>query len=62
MQNASEPSPLLQGSTMVMTAAVAIAASTAWPPAFSIAKPAWAANGCEVETTLRAKTGMRTEA
>ena len=59
MQNASEPRPLLQGSTMVITAAAAIAASTALPPAIIMRSPACAANGCEVETMLRAKTGRR---
>jgi hypothetical protein len=59
MQKASEPRPLLQGSTMVITAAVAMAASTALPPRCSMRRPACAASGCEVETTLRAKTGER---
>ncbi len=57
----SEPRPLLQGSTSIITAAVAIAASTALPPCCSIRSPAWAASGCEVETTLRAKTGRRAD-
>jgi hypothetical protein len=48
------------GSTMVMQAAAAIAASTALPPFCSIRRPAWAARGWEVETTLRAMTGLRT--
>ena len=59
MQKASEPRPLLQGSTIVITAAVATAASTALPPAASMRSPACAASGCEVETMLRAKTGRR---
>ena len=59
MQKASDPRPLLQGSTMVSTAAVAMTASTALPPACSMRSPACAASGCEVETTLRAKTGER---
>jgi hypothetical protein len=59
MQNASEPRPLLHGSTTAITAAVAMAASTALPPCCSIFKPACAASGCEVATTLRAKTGRR---
>ena len=46
-------------STIVMHAAVAIAASTALPPAASMRRPACAASGCEVATTLRAKTGAR---
>ena len=62
MQKASEPRPLLQGSTMVITAAAATAASTALPPCCNIRSPAWAANGCEVDTTLRANTGPRVEA
>ena len=57
--NESEPRPLLTGSTIVITAAVAIAASTALPPFISIRKPACAASGCEVETTLRPKIGRR---
>ena len=55
----SEPRPLLQGSTMVIIAAAAMAASTALPPCCSIFRPACAPSGCEVETTLRAKTGER---
>ncbi|MOA18819.1 hypothetical protein D3C78_1391600 [compost metagenome] len=61
MQNASEPRPLLTGSTMVITAAAAMAASTALPPAHSMRKPACAPRGWEVDTPLRAKTGTRTE-
>ncbi len=57
----SEPSPLLQGSTSIIIAAVAIAASTALPPCCMILSPACAASGCEVETTLRAKTGSRAD-
>src|SRR5437763_6141984 len=59
MQNASEPSPLLTGSTIVITAAVAMAASTAFPPRASMRWPACAATGCEVETMLRPNTGRR---
>ena len=44
-----------------MVAAAAIAASTALPPLSSMRKPACAASGCDVETTLRANSGMRTE-
>ena len=40
-------------------AAAAITASTADPPLSSMRKPACAAKGCDVETTLRAKTGIR---
>ena len=36
-------------------------ASTALPPLSSIRKPAWAARGWEVATTLRAKTGILCE-
>ena len=56
---ASEPRPLLQGSTMVIAAAAAIAASTALPPFHSMRQPACAASGCEVETMLRPNTGTR---
>jgi hypothetical protein len=59
MQNASLPMPLLVGSTMVSAIAVASIASTALPPFSSIRKPACAARGCDVATTLRASTGMR---
>ena len=45
--------------TIVIAAAAAMAASTALPPFHSIRSPACAASGCEVETTLRANTGMR---
>lgn len=61
MAKASLPRPLLTGSTSVMTAAVATAASTALPPFCRMRRPACAASGCEVDTTLRAKTGMRVE-
>jgi hypothetical protein len=44
---------------MVIAAAAAMAASTALPPAASMRSPAWAASGCDVATTLRAKTGAR---
>ena len=59
--NASLPSPLLQGTTIVSVMAVAIAASMAFPPLVSIESPACAASGCAVATTLRANTGMRRE-
>src|SRR4051812_10415217 len=55
----SLPRPLLHGSHSVMHAAAAMAASTALPPFHMIRRPACAASGCEVETTLRAKTGTR---
>ena len=61
MANASEPMPLLQGSTTVNAMAVANAASTALPPLRSASAPAWAANGWDVATTLRANTGTRRE-
>ena len=61
MQKASEPRPLLHGSTTVMTAAAAIAPSTALPPCWIMRSPAWAPSGCEVETMLRAKTGTRVD-
>ena len=57
---ASLPSPLETGSTIVSVAAAAIAASTALPPCARMRSPACAASGCEVATTLRAMTGMRT--
>lgn len=38
--------------------AVAIAASTAFPPSASIRRPAWAASGCEVHTALAARMGV----
>src|SRR5690606_20171549 len=56
---ASEPRPLLVGSTTVRVAAVAIAASTALPPRRRISSPACAANGWLVATQRDAKTGMR---
>src|SRR5688572_31772717 len=59
MQNASLPMPLLVGSRTVSAIAVASTASTALPPFIIMRKPACAASGCEVETTLRASTGMR---
>jgi hypothetical protein len=61
MQNESLPKPLLTGSTIVITAAVAMAASTALPPFCSMRKPACAASGCDVETILRANMGKRFE-
>ena len=59
MQNESEPRPLLHGSTIVITAAAAIAASTALPPLASMRRPACAPSGCDVDTMLRANTGRR---
>src|SRR6478735_8551921 len=61
MAKASLPRPLLTGSQMVMAAAAATAASTALPPFHNMRKPACAASGCEVETTLRAKTDRRAD-
>ena len=43
--NASPPRPLVVGSNTVSAAAVAIAASTALPPARSVSSPACAARG-----------------
>src|SRR3954466_10460284 len=59
MAKASLPRPLLTGSQMAMAAAAATAASTALPPFHSMRRPACAASGWEVETALRANTGMR---
>ena len=56
--NASDPIPLDTGSTSVSVIAGATAASTALPPSASIDRPACAASGCDVHTTLRAKTGF----
>ncbi|CPQ28404.1 Uncharacterised protein [Bordetella pertussis] len=61
MAKQSPPSPQDTGSTSTMVAAAAMAASTALPPLSSIRRPACAASGCEVDTTLRAKTGMRVD-
>jgi len=61
MANASPPMPFMQGSTIVSVMAVASAASTALPPFCSMRKPAWAPRGCEVATTLRAKSGRRVD-
>ncbi len=62
MANASEPMPLDTGSTSVRVIAVAMAASTALPPSASIRRPAWAASGWDVHTTLAARTGLRGQA
>jgi len=61
MQNASDPMPLLVGSSTVSEIAVASTASTALPPFISMESPACAASGCDVATTFRASTGMRWE-
>src|SRR5690606_28467315 len=61
MAKQSPPMPQETGSTSVMVAAAAMAASTALPPLSIMRRPAWAARGCEVDTTLRAKTGVRVE-
>src|SRR3954464_2086164 len=50
--NASLPRPLLHGSHTVIPAAAATAASTALPPFHSMRRPACAASGCDVDTTL----------
>jgi hypothetical protein len=52
---------LLFGSSTVIAAAVATAASTALPPCRMTCSPACAASGCVVATTFRAKTGIRWE-
>ena len=62
MAKASEPMPLDTGSTTVSATAVAIAASTAFPPSASIRRPACAASGWEVHTTFAARTGLRGQA
>ena len=62
MAYASEPMPLETGSTRVSVIAVARIASTALPPAASICKPACAASGWVVATTLAASTGLRGQA
>ena len=49
--NASPPRPHDTGSTSVMAAAAAIAASTALPPFHNIRKPACAASGCRCAST-----------
>src|SRR6266849_2249870 len=48
--NMSAPRPVMPGSTSPCTAHVAIAASTALPPAFRIRRPASAASGCPAAT------------
>jgi hypothetical protein len=60
MAKQSLPRPLEMGSTMVSAAAAAMAASMALPPCCSMRRPACEARGCEVATTLRAITGLRT--
>src|SRR5882757_6468519 len=60
MTKTSPPTPALTGSTRFRTAAVATAASNAFPPCLRICKPAWAAKGWLVATTpLRASTSER---
>ena len=54
--------PLDTGSTKVRVIAAASAASTALPPSASIASPACAASGWDVQTTLCASTGLRGQA
>ena len=58
MAKASEPMPFDTGSTSDSVIAVARIASTAFPPSASIARPACAASGCEVQTTFCARTGF----
>src|SRR5690606_38642957 len=58
---ASPPMPFMVGSTTVSVMAAASAASIALPPRAKTAAPACAASGCEVATTLRARTGCRPE-
>ena len=53
--------PFEVGSTTVKAIAAASAASTALPPRRSISRPACAASGWLVATTLSASTGMRCE-
>ena len=58
--NASPPKLVLWGSVTVNTAAVATAASIAFPPLLRISKPAFAARGSLVATTpRRPDTGER---
>src|SRR5690349_2909370 len=59
--NASLPTPLLVGSTIVSVIAAASAASTALPPRSNARIPASTAKGCEVATILRPNTGERRE-
>src|SRR5690606_33900292 len=61
MAKQSPPRPQETGSTSTMVAAAAIAASTALPPLSSMRRPACAANGWDVDTTLRANSGIRNE-
>src|SRR5690606_8962498 len=61
MAKQSPPMPQETGSTRVMVAAAAIAASTALPPLSMMRSPACAASGCEVDTTLRANRGVRVD-
>ena len=51
--------PFDVGSTTVNVIAVAIAASTAFPPDANIPSPACAASGCEVATMFFASTALR---
>mgnify|MGYP003609270794 CR=1 FL=1 len=58
----SLPMPQPVGSTTVKAMAAASAASTALPPASNMRRPACAARGCEVLTTLRPSTDERCDA
>ena len=60
--NMSPPMPFITGSTTVSAMAVAMALSTALPPASSMRSPACAASGWLVATALAASTGIFREA
>ena len=49
----SEPRPFPVGSRMGMAAAMATAASIAFPPAFITSRPIWAPRGTEVQAIAR---------
>ncbi len=56
--NISPPIPFITGSTTVSAMAVAMALSTALPPASIMRRPACAASGWLVATVLAASTGI----
>jgi len=58
-QKPMPPMPEFHGSWLVRAKAAATAASMALPPLSSMRRPACAASGCEVATTLRASSGAR---
>ncbi|MDT4825837.1 hypothetical protein FQZ97_591300 [compost metagenome] len=60
--NMSPPMPFMTGSSTVSAIAVAMALSTALPPASSMRRPACAARGWLVATALAARTGIFLEA